>query len=83
MTTDDQDSQKPNPLAGIEELLKLLIQVDPISVGTQALDGTRRLIDEIFSALATFTTTMENLNATATRLNTFMDQVSEQYLDDK
>jgi len=82
MTTDDKSSDQTNSLSGIEELLKLLVQVDPITLGTQALDGTRRLADEIFAAIAAFTTTMDNLNATATRLNVFMDRVQEQYLDD-
>lgn len=47
MTTDDKSSDQTHPLSGIEELLKLLVQVDPINLGTQALDGTRRLADEI------------------------------------
>ena len=83
MTTDEKSSDQTNPLSGIEELLKLLVQVDPITLGTQALDGTRRLVDEIFVAIAAFTTTMDNLNATATRLNVFMDRMHEQYPEDE
>ena len=83
MTTDDKSSDQTHPLSGIEELLKLLVQVDPIALGTQALDGSRRLVDEIFVAIAAFTTTMDNLNATATRLNVFMDRMHEQYLEDE
>ena len=82
MTTDDKSSDQSNPLSGIEELLKLLVQVDPITLGTQALDGTRRLVDEIFGAIAAFTTTMDSLNATATRLNVFLDRMQEQHLED-
>ena len=83
MTTDEKSSDQTHPLSGIEELLKLLVQVDPIALGTQALDGSRRLVDEIFVAIAAFTTTMDNLNATATRLNVFMDRMHEQYLEDQ
>jgi len=83
MTTDDKSSDQTHPLSGIEELLKLLVQVDPIALGTQALDGSRRLVDEIFVAIAAFTTTMDNLNATANRLNVLMDRMHEQYLEDQ
>jgi len=83
MTTDEKSSDQTNPLSGIEELLKLLVQVDPIALGTQALDGSRRLVDEIFVAIAAFTTTMDNLNATANRLNVLMDRMHEQYLEDQ
>lgn len=82
MTTDDKSSDQTHPLSGIEELLKVLVQVDPIALGTQALDGSRRLVDEIFVAIAAFTTTMDNLNATANRLNVLMDRMQEQYLED-
>ncbi len=82
MTNEDGDSPKPNPLAGIDELLKLLLQLDPKTVGANAIENTRRLIDEISAAITTFTSTMENLNATAIRLNDFMDQMTSRFSDD-
>ena len=79
--TQDGDAA-PNPLAGLEDLIAVLISINPVELATKViteggktLDQGRRSVELLLQTLENTAETMKNLNAAATRINSLLDDI--------
>lgn len=64
-----------NPFRAVEQLAGLLASFDPIAIGAQAIDGTRRVVELTMATMENFASTVDNLNRTTTRINALLDDI--------
>ena len=62
---------------GLEQLLSLLAQFDPIEVAARTIDLSRRSAEAVVSVVDNLTGTLENLNRTTKRIDALLDEVEE------
>ena len=77
-----QDGEASNPLAGLEDLIALLLSINPvelatkvISEGGKTIDQGRRSVELLLQTLENTAETMKNLNSAATRINSLLDDI--------
>lgn len=63
-----------NPL---DKLFNLVVNADLLSLGSQGIDTARRSLDGLIETAENFAKTMDNLNATTTRVNALLDEIEE------
>lgn len=61
----------------IDKLINLVVNADLLSLGSQGIDTARRSLDGLIDTAENFAKTMDNLNATTTRINALLDEIEE------
>ncbi len=61
----------------IDKLINLVVNTDLLSLGSQGIDTARRSLDGLIDTAENFAQTMDNLNATTTRINALLDEIEE------
>lgn len=61
----------------IDKLINLVVNADLLSIGSQGIDTARRSLDGLIDTAENFAKTMDNLNATTTRINALLDEIEE------
>jgi len=76
------DGATNNPLAGLEEVIAVLLSVNPVEFATKViteggktLDQGRRSVELLLQTLENTAETMKNLNSAATRINSLLDEI--------
>lgn len=71
-----------NPLAGLEDLVAILLSINPVELATKViteggktLDQGRRSVELLLQTLENTAETMKNLNSAATRINSLLDEI--------
>jgi hypothetical protein len=82
-TNEHSDSASSNA-AGLDELIALLLSVNPVNLATKAIDEggkalqqSRRTLELMLTTLENTAATMSNLNTAATRVNRLLDDIEE------
>jgi len=78
----DENGEALNPLAGLEELVALLLSINPVELATKVIaeggktfDQGRRSVELLLQTLENTAETMKNLNSAATRINSLLDDI--------
>lgn len=77
-----QDDEASNPLGGLEDLIAILLSINPVELaakviaeGGKTIDQGRRSVELLLQTLENTAETMKNLNSAATRINSLLDDI--------
>lgn len=75
--SEPNSSQQNSGAIGLEQLIGLLSQFDPIEIAARTIDVSRRGAEAIVSVVDNLTGTLENLNRTTKRIDALLDEIEE------
>jgi hypothetical protein len=77
-----EEGDASHAIAGLEDLVTLLLSINPVELATKAiseggktLDQGRRSVELFLQTLENAAETLKNLNSAATRINSLLDDI--------